>query len=97
MTGNGFLPPMRQCGVGVVEFGGDGAGFVGHIIDFADGGDFRSRAGQEDFFEPFDFFGLNAAFIDRDAHIFGDLDNSLAGDAVQETVGDGRIYDAVLD
>ena len=46
---------MREGGVGGLEFVGDGAGFEGQVIDFANGSDFGGGAREEDFLEPFDF------------------------------------------
>ena len=73
---------MREGGVGGLEFVGDGAGFEGQVIDFANGSDFGGGAREEDFLEPFDFLRFDPFFFDRDAHILCDFDNGLARQAV---------------
>src|SRR5262245_45374230 len=65
--------------------------------DLRDRRHFGGTAGDEAFREAGELIGHDAPLDHLDAAPLGELDRGLAGDAVQETVGDRRVNLAVLD
>lgn len=76
----------------LLELFGEGIGTVadGDAVDLGHAGHAGGGAGEEDFVCAVEFGAGNGSFGNRDAEVFGDLNDALARNAFENIIGDGR-------